>query len=119
MVIIWLRRLPASLLVWLVVLAAIFATADTLTSSVDTATLISLIWGVVSIFIFKVLPTKDGPMILISYLAPIGVVALAVLVVDGTAGWSWQKYAIDVLVAYGANQGLFNGATVVAPNLVK
>lgn len=118
MLIIWRLRLPASLLVWLVVLAAIFATADTLTGSIDTATLISLIWGVVSIFIFKVLPTKDGPMVLISYLAPLGVCAVAVLIVDGSAGWNWQKYAIDVLVAYGANQGLFQAAKHTVPAAV-
>ena len=106
------------LLIVLVPFAVIFATADTVTGSIDTATLISLLWGIVSVILFKVIPWKGGMMVLLTYLAPIGVVAVAVLVVDGTTHWSWQKYLIDVLIAYGANQAIFQAAKTTVPAAV-
>jgi hypothetical protein len=84
----------------------------------DSATLISLLWGIVSIFIFKIIPLKDGAMVLVSYLAPLAVVALAVFIVDGSGGFTWQKYLLDVLVAYSANQALFQAAKHTLPAAV-
>lgn len=88
-------------------------------TALDTATLISLIWGIVSVVIFKVIPLKDGPMVLVSYLAPLAVCAVAVLIVDGTANFNWSKYLVDLGVAYGANQALFQAAKTVVPTAVK
>jgi acyl-coenzyme A synthetase/AMP-(fatty) acid ligase len=88
-------------------------------TALDLSTLISLIWGIVSVVIFKVIPLKGGWITLVSYLAPLAVCGAAVFVVDGSSGFTWQKYLVDVVTAYGANQALFNAAKATVPAAVK
>lgn len=90
-----------------------------MTTTLDLSTLISLIWGLVSTLLFKVIPLKGAPIVLVTYLGPLLVCALAVFIVDGTAGFTVQRYLVDVLTAYGANQALFNAAKVTVPGTVQ
>jgi len=88
-------------------------------TSLDLTTVISLIWGIVSVFIGKFVPAKDGWAVVISYLSPLVVCAAAVFFINGTGHWSWQTFAIDVAAAYAANQALFQAGKTLVPVAVK